>query len=234
MGNKKIAILQSNYIPWKGYFDMIDSVDEFIFYDIVQYTKNDWRNRNKIKTPHGLMWLTIPVIMNNHISHSINSININNHLWIYKHWKSLYLNYKKAAYFIQYEEYFYNLFESCKNETLLCNINYKFIMAINKLLNINTKISYAENYNIIDGKTERLISLCKQASADEYVSGPAAKSYIDEKLFKDAGIKLTWFDYEGYKEYPQLYGNFEHNVSIIDVIFNTGEDAKYYFKKHKV
>lgn len=234
MGNKKIAILQSNYIPWKGYFDMIDSVDEFIFYDVVQYTTRDWRNRNKIKTPQGLIWLTIPVTINNHYSVPINKVAISNQSWIDKHWKSIYHNYIKSSFFKNYEEYFYNLFESCKNETLLCNINYKFIMAINKLLNINTKISYAENYNIIDGKTERLISLCKQASADEYVSGPAAKSYIDEKLFKDAGIKLTWFDYEGYKEYPQLYGNFEHNVSIIDVIFNTGEDAKYYFKKHKV
>lgn len=234
MGNKKIAILQSNYIPWKGYFDMIDSVDEFIFYDIVQYTTRDWRSRNKIKTPQGLIWLTIPVTINNHYSVPINKVAISNQSWIDKHWKSIYYSYIKSSFFKNYEEYFYNLFESCKNETLLCNINYKFIMAINKLLNINTKISYAENYNIIDGKTERLISLCKQASADEYVSGPAAKSYIDEKLFKDAGIKLTWFDYEGYKEYPQLYGNFEHNVSIIDVIFNTGEDAKYYFKKHKV
>lgn len=233
MRHKKIAILQSNYIPWKGYFDMIDSVDEFIFYDIVQYTKQDWRNRNKIKTVNGTILLSIPVSMANRTTTNINSILVSDNIWAKKHWNAINLNYTKSPYYKKYKEYFHDLYNECKQYNLLSRINYKFILAINELLGIKTKMSYAEDYNIIDGKTERLISLCQQAGADEYVSGPAAKSYIDEKQFVDAGIKLTWFDYDGYKEYPQLYGEFEHNVSIIDVIFNTGEDAKYYFKKHK-
>lgn len=230
---KKIAILQSNYIPWKGYFDLIESVDEFIFYDEMQYTKNDWRNRNKIKTPNGIMWLTIPVRQKGHLLKQINEIEIADKRWARKHWMTISNNYKKAPFFKDYKDIFENLYFSCEDDELLCEVNYKFIRTINKILEINTKISFSTDYKLIEGKTFRLVDLCKQANADEYISGPAAKDYIDKNLFKNVNVKLNWIDYSGYAPYPQLYQPFEHNVSILDLIFNCGPDSKHYMKGRK-
>ena len=224
MKNRKIAILQSNYIPWKGYFDIIDSVDEFIFYDEMQYTKNDWRNRNKIKTQNGLLWLTIPTENKGHLGKKINEVKITDKRWAKKHWISIQNAYAKAPYFKTYKEVFEELYLG-KDEELLCDVNYKFIYKINEILGIKTKISFSQDYGLAEGKTERLVDLVQKAGGDEYISGPAAKDYIDEKLFNDANIKLSWFDYSKYPEYPQLFPPFEHGVSVLDLIFNCGEDA---------
>ena len=229
---KKVAILQSNYIPWKGYFDIIDSVDEFIFYDEMQYTKNDWRNRNKIKTQSGLIWLTIPCETKGSISNfqKINETKITDKRWAKKHWNSIQLNYAKAPYFKEYKGYFENLYKSCENEEFICNVNYKFIYAINDLLGIKTKISFSQDYGLIDGKTERLVDLVKKAGGTEYLSGPAAKDYIVKECFDKENIKLSWMDYSGYREYPQLFPPFEHGVTVLDLIFNTGKDAINYIR----
>lgn len=233
--DKKIAILQSNYIPWKGYFDIIDSVDEFIFYDEVQYTKNDWRNRNKIKTQNGLQWLTIPCEIKGAISSSqkICDTKIIDKRWAKKHWNSIQSSYAKAQYFKDYKKFFEDLYMSCEKEDYLCNVNYKFIIAINKVLEIDTKISFSQDYGLIEGKTKRLIDLVQKAGGKEYISGPAAKSYIDENLFKEENIKLSWMDYFRYKEYPQLFPPFEHGVSILDLIFNVGKKAIHYIRTKK-
>lgn len=230
MPHKKVAILQSNYITWKGYFDLIAAVDEFIFYDEMQYTKNDWRNRNKIKTPSDLIWLTIPVENNKHLDRKINETKIVDKKWAKKHWQTITQFYSKTLFFNKYKDIFADLYHECENENLLCTVNYKFITAINKILAITTKLSYSTDYKLIDGKTERLVDLCKKANASEYISGPAARDYIDEKLFADANIKLTWFDYAGYPEYPQLHPPFTHYVSILDLLFNCGTDARKYMK----
>lgn len=229
---KKVAILQSNYIPWKGYFDIIDSVDEFIFYDEMQYTKNDWRNRNKIKTQSGLIWLTIPCETKGSISNfqKINETKITDKRWAKKHWNSIQLNYAKAPYFKEYKGYFENLYKSCENEKFICNVNYKFIYAINDLLGIKTKISFSQDYGLIEGKTERLVDLVKKAGGTEYLSGPAAKDYIVKECFDKENIKLSWMDYSGYREYPQLFPPFEHGVTVLDLIFNTGKDAINYIR----
>lgn len=228
---RKIAISQSNYIPWKGYFDIINSVDEFIFYDDMQYTRRDWRNRNKIKTPNGLVWLTIPVFDKGfqQSQQKINETMISDLSWTKKHWNLLLENYKKSNFFCEYKEIFEELYIG-REEKYLCDVNYKFIKAINDILGINTKLSYSSDYNLIDGKTERLIDLVKQANGTEYISGPAAKDYIDEKIFKAENIKLIWMDYSNYPEYNQLYPPFEHGVSILDLIFNEGSNAIRYMK----
>ena len=223
---KKIAILQSNYIPWKGYFDIINSVDEFIIYDEVQYTKNDWRNRNKVKTSAGIKWLTIPVFHT--IDQSISETRTTNNLWRKKHWATITQNYKKAEYFGRYKDVFEELYLG--DDTLLSKINFRFILAVNKLLGINTKLSSSASYPSRGGKTERLVQICSQAGAAEYVSGPSARDYIDKEAFAKENISLTWFDYAGYTRYPQLYPPFEHTVSIIDLIFNAGPDAHKYMK----
>ena len=228
---KKVAILQSNYIPWKGYFDIIASVDEFIFYDEMQYTKNDWRNRNKIKTEQGLKWLTIPVENCNRLSNEqkISDTEIFDRRWSRKHWETIKNAYRKSPFFNMYKDVFAELYLG-KDETKLVGVNYKFIFAICDLLGIKTKISFDKDYGLIEGKTERLVDLVKKAGGTEYLSGPAAKDYIKEELFEEAGIKLSWMDYSNYHEYPQLYPPFEHGVTILDLIFNTGEEAKKYMK----
>lgn len=228
---KKVAILQSNYIPWKGYFDMINSVDEFIFYDDMQYTTGDWRNRNKIKTPNGLKWITIPVFSKGSLQTNlkIKDTLISDINWAKKHWNIILQNYKKAPFFSLYKDIFEELYLK-SDEKYLSEINHKFIYTINDILGIKTKVSSSTSFNLIDGKTERLVDLIKQVGGSEYISGPAAKDYIDAKLFEEENIKLTWMDYSGYKEYPQLYMPFEHGVSILDLLFNCGDDANKYLK----
>ncbi|HDQ16304.1 MAG TPA: hypothetical protein ENN45_04525 [Bacteroidetes bacterium] len=224
---KKIAILQSNYIPWKGYFDIINSADEFILYDTAQYTKNDWRNRNIIKTFQGKNWITIPV--KHSISQKINEIKIHDKKWNIKHWKTLSANYSNAKYFGYYKELFENLYLNI-TETFLSKINYLFITEITKILNINTKISWSTDYIIEGERSEKLVNICKQAGANEYISGPTAKCYLNESLFEKENIKVTWFDYSDYPEYSQLFPPFEHGVSILDLIFNEGQNAPKFMK----
>lgn len=230
MNSKKIAILQSNYIPWKGYFDIINEVDEFILYDDVQYTKNDWRNRNLIKTRHGLKWLTIP-IKQNKLEQKIFETKPVNQLWRKKHWTSLVQNYSKTIYFKDYSHLFKNLYISQidENETL-SQINYKFIVTINKILNINTDIRWSHEFDLPKGRTERLISICQQCNATDYITGPAAKDYFDVKMAYNNNIKLTWYNYDSYPEYQQLFSKFAHNVTILDLIFNEGPNAHNYMK----
>ncbi|MFQ5442622.1 MAG: WbqC family protein [Thermodesulfobacteriota bacterium] len=224
---KKVAILQSNYIPWKGYFDLINMVDEFILYDDVKYTKNDWRNRNLIKTPNGLQWLTIPIYFKGKSFQKIKDAKISNRNWNIKHWKTIVQNYSKSKYFKEYREIFEPLYLECKEE-FLSRVNHRFIKAICPLLGIGTKISWSMDYSLAEGKTERLVALCRDAGAGHYISGPAAKDYMEEELFEEAGIGLSYMDYSGYPEYTQLFGKFEHGVSIIDLIFNAGPEAKKY------
>jgi len=224
---KKVAILQSNYIPWKGYFDLIHLVDEFILYDDVQYTKNDWRNRNRIKTPDGLRWITIPI----HYSYrqKIKDTVISDSGWNRKHWKSICQYYSKARHFRNYKDVFEELYLNT-NEKFLSLVNHKFLNIICDILDIKTKLTWSMDYRLTEGKTERLVDLCKQAGASEYLSGPSANAYLDEELFRSEGIALRYMDYSGYPEYHQLHGDFVHEVSVIDLIFNEGPEAKKYMK----
>ena len=226
---KKVAILQSNYIPWKGYFDMIQLVDEFILYDDMQYTRRDWRNRNKIKTAQGLQWLTVPVDVKGKYLQKINETLVSEPNWAKDHWATIKHCYGKAKYFKEYKELFEQFYLNT-NEQYLSRINFELISIINKILGIETKISWSSDYELVDGKTERLLGLALQAGATEYISGPAARDYIVDSIFADAGVKLSWMDYSGYPEYPQMHPPFEHGVTVLDLIFNTGPEATSYMK----
>lgn len=227
--SKWVAIVQSNYIPWKGYFDLINRVDEFILYDDVQYTRRDWRNRNRIKTPKGVQWLTIPVQVKGKYFQAIREVEVSNFEWANSHWKSLYHNYKPSPFFAKYSPYFEQLYATIPS-TFLSEINYQFIRLICKLLEIETAITWSMAYQIegIEDPTDRLISLCQQAGATHYLSGPLAKNYMDEIKFREAGIELHYMDYGGYPEYQQLYGPFEHAVTVLDLLFNIGDNAQSY------
>lgn len=227
---KKTAILQSNYIPWKGYFDIINTVDTFIIYDEAQYTKNDWRNRNKIKTINGILWLTIPVVKGK-LSQKISETVISDPKWNVHHWKTICMAYSKAPFFNDYKSRFEHLYLSdLQGKTYLSEINLTLIRFINSLLNIKTEILIDRDLNLIEGKTEKLVDLCKKTDADIYLSGPAAKDYLDESLFEKENIHVQWMDYSGYPEYDQLYPPFEQSVSIIDLLFNEGENSVKFMK----
>ncbi len=228
---KKVAISQSNYIPWRGYFDLIGSVDEFILYDDMQYTKRDWRNRNKIKTNVGELWLSVPVRVKGRYDQPIMNTEIDGNSWQTKHFNTIVLNYKRATYF----EEIITLIEPVylkESFNLLSDLNYRLITLISNFLDFKTIITRSMDYNLVDGRTERLVDLCKQCGANHYVSGPAAKSYIDEQSFKSANVKLTWFSYLNYDSYQQLWGDYTPNISILDMLFNCGKETKNYLPSH--
>jgi hypothetical protein len=229
---KKVAIVQSNYIPWKGYFDIIGSVDEFIFLDEVQYTRRDWRNRNLIKTNTGLRWLTIPVNVKSNFSIRIDQVTVADPTWGSKHWAAIAGSYKRAPFFDLYKEVFRDLFLNQK-EIYLSRINYEFIKLINALLGITTKLSWSTDYSSLDGKTERLVSLCKAAGATEYLSGPAARDYLNIDLFTAAGMSVRWMNYNDYPEYHQSFPPFVHGVSVLDLLFNEGHNAVDFLKLNR-
>ncbi|MDH4439321.1 MAG: WbqC family protein [Rhizobium sp.] len=226
---KRVAIVQSNYIPWKGYFDMIASVDEFILYDDMQYTRRDWRNRNQIKTPQGVQWLTVPVRVKGKYHQKIRETEIEGSEWAATHWKSLVQNYRRAPHFDEIAEWLEPLYFR-DPPSHLSQLNRQMIEAICSYLAIKTVVSNSWDYELVEGKTLRLASLCLQAGGTEYVSGPAAKDYMNEDEFKELGLGLTWFDYAGYQEYPQLWGDFTHGVTILDLLFNCGRDSRRYMR----
>lgn len=208
---------------------MIAAVDEFILYDDMQFTRRDWRNRNQIKTPQGVQWLTVPVLVKGKYDQKIRDTEIDGIDWAALHWKSLILNYRRTPYFEEVSAIIEPLYLS-RSYTHISQLNRAFIEVICRYLGINTIISNSWDYNLLDGKTERLADLCMQAGGSEYISGPAAKDYVDQSVFTEADIKLTWFDYSGYLEYPQLWGEFTHGVSILDLLFNCGGHARNYMK----
>lgn len=225
----RLAVLQSNYIPWKGYFDLINRVDEFVIYDDMQYTTNDWRNRNRIKTPAGLEWLTVPVTTKGRFGQTIKDSVVASPHWRRKHWAALCGNYARAKHFKDYRELFEELFLA-RDDQYLSAINFGFMQAICKLLGIKTRLNWSMDYHLEGDRNERLIGLCQQLGADYYLSGPAAKTYLDEERFARTGITVAYMDYTGYPQYEQQFGSFVHEVSILDLIFNEGAAAPRYMK----
>ena len=228
---KKIAISQSNYIPWKGYFDNIAAVDEFVLYDDMQYTKRDWRNRNQIKTPNGLLWLSIPVQVKGKFFQKIKDTKISEKKWAHEHLKSIQYNYAKAKAYKENIDFISDIYSKASQLEYLSEINYLFLIQICDYLGIKTVIKFSSEYPFkSEDKNERLIEICKLAGATDYYSGPAAKDYMDVSLFEKEGIEIHWYDYSGYPEYEQLYPPFVHAVSIIDLILNIGKESNKYLK----
>lgn len=208
---------------------MIGAVDEFILYDDLQYTRRDWRNRNQIKTPQGVQWLTVPVRVKGRYDQKIRDTEIDGNEWAQSHWKALTQNYARARHFPEIARWVEPLYVD-EVHTHLSALNRRLIQAICQFLEIDTVISDSCEYELTEGKTQRLASLCEQAGGTAYISGPAAKDYINEAVFQKMGIELAWFDYSGYPQYPQLWGEFTHGVSILDLLFNCGKDAHRYMR----
>lgn len=223
---KKVAILQSNYIPWKGYFDIIHDVDLFVFYDDVQYTKNDWRNRNKIKTQHGSAWLTIPT--GTDLDRLICEVSLPDPRWQKNHYKNFLQYYAKAPFFRLYQPLLEEVYLT-RQWSSLSELNQYFIKTIARdCLGVTTEFADSRSYGASGKCLDRLLDLLNKCGATHYVSGPAAQDYIDPSAFAAAGIELSYKDYSGYPEYPQYFPPFDHSVSILDLLFHTGTDAPEY------
>ena len=221
---KRVAIVQSSYIPWKGFFDLMRRVDELVLFDDVQFTRRDWRNRNRIKTPQGLKWLTIPVEAKGNYRRAIEDMRVSDAAWSSRHWTTLRHAYARAPCFEAYAPRIEELYRTATQERL-SEINHRFLVAVRDMLGIETAVTWSSDYGGSGRKSERLVSLCRAAGATEYLSGPSARAYLDEDLFAAAGIRVAWMSYEGYPEYEQLHPPFEHGVSVLDLIFHTGPHA---------
>ena len=224
---KRVAIVQSSYIPWRGYFDLIRSVDEFVLLDDAQYTKADWRNRNRVKTRHGDKWLTIPVATRARRGQSIASVEVADSGWRRRHWRTLYHEYRSAPCFGSYRDRVEALYLE-DAETRLSIINYRFLAAICDILEIRTPISWSAAYPGNCRGSERLIEICKACGASIYLSGPRGRNYLDYRAFSEAGIELQFHDYPEYPSYPQQFPPYFAAVSALDLIFNVGGRARYY------
>lgn len=224
-----VAISQSNYIPWKGYFDLIRSVDQFVVFDTVQFTKRDWRNRNQIIGISGEpIWLTIPVASKNKSRSLIKDMVVADQNWRRKHFLSIRSSYRKTSYYSKYESVFEELYFGSSEEKLSA-INLTFLKTFCELLKIDTPLTASKEFELGHTASEKLLLECIRFDASVYLSGPSAKSYIDSELFERNSIALKWMDYSKYLEYTQHSQQFTHNVSIIDMICNLGEDARNFF-----
>lgn len=227
----KVGAIQSNYIPWRGYFDFIDDVDLFVFYDDVQYGMGKkWRNRNKIKSRRGSQWLSIPLKhgKNNKL---ISEVAIDySRRWQAKHLNLLYENYHNSPFFYLYIDEFSSVIN--KRYSNISELNVAVCKWIMSQLKIQSEVRMSHEFNLKGDKKERVQHLLHKVRASAYLTGPNTLPYTDTQFFQASGISLEVKTYE-YESYPQLWGEFIGNVSILDLIFNTGCDARKYLKSIK-
>jgi len=222
------VILQPSYIPWRGYFDLIHRADVFVFYDDVQYDTRGWRNRNRVKTPRGAQWLTIPVNARGAQTERIpiHRIATAPEPWPRKHLETLRRLYAAAPHFPEFLPWLERVYAD--PPPLLADFTIATTIDLAAMLGItSTRFLRSSELGIGGGKTERLVDICRHVGASAYLSGPSAKSYIEPERFAEAGIALEYIDYS-YPEYPQLYPPYDAQVTILDLLFMTGADAPRY------
>lgn len=220
---------QPEFLPYFGFFDKLSKADIFVIVDNVQYRKKYFQNRNKIKTANGWIWLTVPVITKGRFDQQINEVRINNSLnWEKKHLSSLEMNYKKAPYF---EEYYPSIKEIYSRDwELLVDLNETLIRYLVDQLDIEIEVFKGSDLGITGEKTDLLIDICRKTGADKYLQGAGGKDYVEEDKFQKEGLKVLFNEFT-HPEYPQLFGDFMANLSVIDLLFNVGAGSKNYFNK---
>jgi hypothetical protein len=228
--SKTVVVIQSNYIPWRGYFDIIRRADEFIQLDSVQYTKHDWRNRNVVRSETGPRWLTIPVSVSGLGGQSIDQARAVRTDWAEKHIEALVFHYRHAACLDEVGPWLFDRLRAAAALPTLSESNRLLIDAICAWLGITTPIRRCTE--ILDrgemrdlSPSARVARLCAAAGATRYLSGPTARDYLDHAPFEAAGIAVDWMDYAGLPPYPQAWPGFEPAVSVVDLLLNTGADA---------
>lgn len=229
IANMRVGIVQPSYIPWRGYFDLIDQVDLFVFLDDAQYTKRSWRTRNRVKSSHGVRWLSVPV----HAEYGITPIcevRIDNaQKWVEQHIGIVRQAYMHAPFFNDYAPFYFSVLQS--RIPLLSEMNISLTHWLMKCLKIKTPTLRSSSLGIRATRTDRLLRIIQAVGGDCYLSGPSAKAYLDETQFKDSGIRLEYKTYD-YAPYPQQWGGFVGDVSILDLLFNTGPEARKFLSSH--
>lgn len=220
-----VTIHQPEYLPWLGFFDRIAKADLFVVLDQVQFQRG-FINRNKIKTPTGWQWLTVPIIHEFHRK-SINQVEIDNQItdWKRSHWAGLVHNYSKAPYFGEYSDFFKDVFE--RDWKLLAELDIYLIKNLMNLLGLKTSLKKSSSLNVGGKSTELLINICKEVGADTYLSGEGGKRYMDMKRFEEEGIKVLFQEFN-HPKYPQAFekeAGFIPNLSIVDLLFNCGQKS---------
>ncbi len=219
----RIAIMQPGYLPWLGFFELMFNADLFVFLDDVQYTTRDWRNRNRIRTHQGWQWLTVPVLNNGKKGQMIKDVQINNTVdWRKKHLKALIINYRKAKFFGNYFSDIEKIF--CKDRTNLCNFISELILYLKEKLGIATPCIRSSEFNIKSTKSKRIVEICKVLTANELYDSKAAADFLDLSLFEKEHIKVGFQDYK-HPIYKQVYKPFVPYMSVIDLLFNCGEES---------
>jgi hypothetical protein len=221
----KIAICQPAYLPWLGYFELLDRVDTFILLDSVQFEKQSWQQRNRVKTPTGLQWLTVPVVFRGHFGQRILEVEIRDPEFARKHLRTVELNYRRAPFF---DQYYPELAEILTERSMssLRDLNQHLIEWFCRVLGIAARILRSSDLNAEGKRSELLVSICRLLGADFYVSPLGSAGYLleDMDLFTKAGIQVAFQHYE-HPEYRQLFPPFQSHASVLDLIFNEGPNA---------
>ena len=225
----RLVVIQSNYIPWRGYFDLLSKADAFVVYDSVQYTKNDWRNRNKLVNSSGASWLTIPVETAGRFGQTIYSATVADGRWAAKHWRTASQMLGRCPYFDMFEAEWHLEYQKSSSKRSLSEINVGFIRLIAHQLGAATEIVLDEEIgNLVGSPTERLVLLSQRLGATSYLTGPAALSYLELDRFRESNVAVDVIDYSLYRAYPQRSSTFEPAVSILDLLANVGPEAMSY------
>lgn len=223
----RVAAIQSSFIPWRGYFDFIESVDIFVFYDDVQYSKGGWRNRNKVKTPRGVEWLTVPVLHEELAQLIVDTPVDHRTPWQKKHIGTWSANYRAAPYFNVIMGILSDFIDN--KPVTISQLNIKLTRKICDYLNIYTPMMLSSELALRGSKTDRLIDLLKKLNATTYLSGPSADAYLDKEAFRRNGIQLEYKSYD-YAPYSQLWGDFIGEVTVLDLIANCGPEARNHIR----
>jgi len=219
----RVGVLQPGYLPWLGFFEQVYRCDIFVLFDDVQFNKNSWRNRNRIKTPNGPLWLTVPVSQRGHTSQTLLETRISEKKrWARKHLNSLKIYYGKAPFFDRYIKDLSEIFQ--QEWSFLVDLDIALINYLLQELGISTPVIRSSKMGIPGKKTDRLVSICKALEATVFYEGAAGRGYIEEKKFKESGIALEYQNYQ-HPTYPQLYGEFIPYLSVIDLMFNCGKES---------
>lgn len=222
-GGRTVVIVQPSYLPWLGYFAQMWRSDIFIIYDDVQYDKHGWRNRNRIKTPQGSQWLTVPVLHHGKGRPLISEVQIDNtQPWSRRHLQAISQNYRKAPYFADYIGRFTELL--AKDWTHLLELDVAFLQILCDMLGLRRDVIRASTLGIEGAGAERLVEICRHLGAGRFFEGAAGQDYIDSSLFAAAGITLEYQDYR-HPVYPQLHGEFVSHLSVVDLLFNVGPQS---------
>jgi hypothetical protein len=219
-----VSINQPAYLPWCGYFHRIANSDIHVVLDHVQFEKNSFTNRNKIRTRDGWSMLTVPVQTKGKFKAlEINTLNIaQNSNWAKKHKASLILNYRKAPYFGKYFPFLESVYDKSWNKfDELVNAMNAYLL---KCLDIHVDVRYSSHLNVGGQKSDCVLNLCRELGATTYLSGSLGRDYLEIDKFDQNNISVLYHDYK-HPSYDQLYNHFEPNMSVIDLLFNHGEKS---------